>query len=395
MRPDLFVVDPDPDRCEQLADAADQGGQAQTCASPGVLVQHLHGRPGVVVFGPGVSDGAGLAAIGSLLREHPEIAAILVSEDLSPSVFQQAIRLGIRDVLGMPVDGPALRESIDHVAQTLVAASASMPVTAVPTVQERGRAITVWSTKGGAGRSVVATNLAVSLARRCEEPVALVDADLAFGDAAILLRLVGTHSVVDAVTSLDRADAQLLQSMMVRHAPSGLLVLPAPVEPFMAEHVGASDLTRVVDILQSFCRYVVVDTPAQLNEVVVGLVEHADDVVVVGGMDVPNIKNVKLGLQTLRLLSVPEDKLRLVINHSNSKLKVEIGDVERALGLKAEGLIPRDVAIPQTVNKGNPVVLDDPGSEVARAFEALADRFCDGTPALAASGASHSRFNFF
>jgi pilus assembly protein CpaE len=183
--------------------------------------------------------------------------------------------------------------------------------------------------------------------------------------------------------------------MMVRHAPSGLLVLPAPVEPFLAEHVGASDLTRVVDILQSFCRYVVIDTPAQLNEVVVGLVEHADDVVVVGGMDVPNIKNVKLGLQTLRLLSVPEDKLRLVINYSNSKLKVEIGDVERALGLRAEGLIPRDVAIPQTVNKGNPVVLDDPGSEVARALEALADRFCDGEPALSGSGASHSRLNFF
>lgn len=360
-----------------------------------MLAQLLQGRPSVVVFGPGLSDGAGLTGIGLLLREHPKVAAILVSDDLSPSVFQQAIRLGIRDVLGAPVDPVGLRESIDRVGETLVATPASASAPPAPLVAERGRAVTVWSTKGGAGRSVVATNLAVSLARRCSQPVALVDADLAFGDAAILLRLVATHTVVDAVSSLDRADAQLLQSLMVRHAPSGLLVLPAPVEPFLAEHVSATDLTRVIEILQSFCRYVVIDTPAHLNEVVVGLVEHSDDVVVVGGMDVPNIKNVKLGLQTLRLLSVAEDKLRLVINHSNSKLKVEVGDVERALGLRAEVLIPRDVAIAQTVNKGNPVVLDDPGSEVARAFEALADRLCDEAPVLAAAGSSHSRFNFF
>jgi pilus assembly protein CpaE len=393
MRPDLFVVDTDPARCSRLAADADERGQTQTCAAMAVLAQHLQGRPSVVVFGPGLSDGPGLAGIGLLLREHPEVGAILVSDDLSPSVFQQAIRLGIRDVLGAQVEGAGLRESIDRVAATL----STVPVAATPAAPlgpERGRSVTVWSTKGGAGRSVVATNLAVSLARRCPQPVALVDADLAFGDAAIMLRLVATHSVVDAVSSLDRADGQLLQSMMVRHAPSGLLVLPAPVEPFLAEHVGAADMTRVVEILQSFCRYVVIDTPAQLNEVVVGLVEHSDEVVVVGGMDVPNIKNVKLGLQTLRLLSVPEDKLRLVINHSNSKLKVEIGDVERTLGLRADALIPWDVAIPQTVNKGNPVVLDEPGSEVARAFEALADRLCDEAPALAAAS-SHSRFNFF
>lgn len=298
----------------------------------------------------------------------------------------------LRDVLAAPADPDALRESIEQVLESLASGG---PAPGPAGSGERGRAVTVWSTKGGAGRSVVATNLAVSLARRCPEPVALVDADLSFGDTAILLRLVATHNVVDAVAALERADAQLFESLMVRHEPSGLLVLPAPTEPFLGEGVGGGDLTRVVEILQGFCRFVIVDTPAHLSEVVVALVEHADEVLVVAGMDVPTIKNVKLGLQTLRLLSVPEERLRLVVNRSNSKVNVEIADVERTLGLRARALIPSDVAVPQTVNKGNPVVLDDPGSDVARAFEDLAASLCGEEPALAGGGRPAIRFPRF
>ena len=74
-------------------------------------------------------------------------------------------------------------------------------------------------------------------------------------------------------------------------------------------------------------------------------------------MDIPNIKNVKIGLQTLRLLNTPMEKLRLVLNRANSKVKLDVGEVERTLGIQAEALIPSDVVVPQAVNKGEPVVL--------------------------------------
>lgn len=393
---DVFVVDPDERRCAQLASEADESGAAQTCANVSALRQRItSGRPGVIVFGPGMSDPAGLGEIERITLSHPELAAILVSEELSAELFKRALRSGARDVLGAPVEPGALRESVERVSRTLSTAS-TVPVSPVAEPgPERGRAITVWSTKGGAGRSVVATNLAVSLAQRSEQPVALIDADLAFGDVAILLRLTSSHTVMDAVSALDRADGQLLQSMMVRHEPSGLLVLPAPVEPFLAEHVTGADMVRIVEILLSFCSFVVVDTPAQLSDVVVSLVEHSDEVVVVASMDVPNIKNVKLGLQTLRMLGVPESKLRLAVNRATSKVKLEVSDVERTLGLKAEALIPSDIAVPQTVNKGKPVVLDEPGSEVARAFEALAALFTGEPSAVSGQPKFLSHFNLF
>src|SRR5581483_10030324 len=125
------------------------------------------------------------------------------------------------------------------------------------------------STKGGAGKSVVATNLATALARRSPRPVVLVDADLQFGDVAVMMRLVTPHTLADAVSAQGRLDAQYLQSLLVRHEASGLLVLPAPLEPSFAERVTASDMTRIIEILRSFCGHVVIDTPAQYNDVVI------------------------------------------------------------------------------------------------------------------------------
>jgi pilus assembly protein CpaE len=222
----------------------------------------------------------------------------------------------------------------------------------------------------------------------------LVDADLQFGDVAVMLRLVTPHTLVDAVQASTRLDAQLLQSLLVRHEASGLLVLPAPLEPSFAERVSGSDMTRIIEILRTFCGFVVVDTPAQFNDVVIALIEHSDDVLVVAGLDIPNIKNTKLGLQTLRLLEVGEEKLTLILNRADSKVQLDVGEVERTLGLRAGCLLPSDVVVPQSVNKGVPVVLDAPRSEVARAFEDLAARLSGGAVSSSPSPARRGRSLF-
>jgi pilus assembly protein CpaE len=152
-------------------------------------------------------------------------------------------------------------------------------------------------------------------------------------------------------------------------------VLPAPLEPAFADQIGAEEMVRIVEMLRSFAEYVVVDTPAYFNDVVLGLIEVSDEVLLVAGMDIPNIKNVKIGLQTLRLLNTPMSKLRLVLNRANSKVKLDVGEVERTLQVKADCLIPSDVVVPQSVNKGTPVVLDAPKSGVARSIDQLADLF--------------------
>jgi pilus assembly protein CpaE len=387
---EVIVVDPDPRYRARLADQLGAGVAAY--GSVDELVERLRpNQPAVVVFGPGQAGPDALGEIEKFTRTRPEVGAVLVASELSTALFQQALRSGVRDVVGYPAEAQLLHESVARVGSMTIVPSGPAPAGPAP---ERGKVITVSSTKGGAGKSVVATNLAVLLAKRSSRPVVIVDADLQFGDVAILLRLASGHTIVDAVASMDRLDAQLLQSLLTRHEASGLYVLPAPLEPSFAERVTGDDVLRIVDVLRSFCSYVIVDTPAQFNEVVLALIETSDDVVLVAGMDIPNIKNVKLGLQTLRLLSVSESKLHLLLNRANSKVKLDVSEVERTLGMSAEALIPSDIVVPQTVNKGVPLVLDAPRSDVARAFEKLADLF-SSLDANAPIGKPKGRFGRF
>jgi pilus assembly protein CpaE len=337
--------------------------------------------PFLLVLGPSCALVPGVTGAEGMLARRSDVGAILIAENLSTEVFQRAMRSGVRDVLGAPVDTGQLNEAVRRVSQSLVGSAPAGAVgTISPTIPEDepnvgGRVITVFSTKGGAGKSVLATNLGVILAQRADGPVALVDADLQFGDIAVMLKLAPQHTIVDAVGSFDRLDVGFLESLLATHQPSGLKVLPAPLEPAFADQIGAEQMNAIIRLLRTFCSYVVVDTPAYFNDVVLGLIEESDDVLLVAGMDIPNIKNVKIGLQTLRLLNTPMNKIHLILNRANSKVKLEVSEVERTLQVKADALIPSDIVVPQSVNKGTPVVIDAPRSAIAKSLEQLADRF--------------------
>lgn len=381
----VAVVDSDQSVRNRLA--MQLGEQAVAFESIAELESRLPSSPVIVVFGPACADAGNLAALESLLRARPDIGAILVAEELTTDLFQRAMRIGVRDVLSAPVETAQLTEGVRRVAasitQSMVVRGSMVEEPGLGASGETGQVITVFSTKGGAGKSVVACNLAVSLARKSDRPVVLIDADLQFGDCAVMLKLAPQRTVVDAVNAIDQLDASMLTGMLVKHEPSGLLVLPAPLEPAFADQITADYMTTIVDLLRSIAAYVVIDTPAYFNDIVLTLIEMSDDVLLVAGMDVPNIKNVKIGLQTLRMLNTPMSKLHLVLNRANAKVKLDVNEVERTLQVRADAQVPSDVAVPQSVNKGVPVVLDAPKSGVARSLEALADMFISEDAAAA------------
>ena len=358
------------------------GQRAEPIDSIDALQPLLTGEATVLVLGPSYSSASRLADFSTTLQLHREVGTVLVTNELSTDLLQTALRAGVNDVLAAPVDATQLTSAVDRVSDGLEASVVARPAPAdISVVEDQssgdlGKVITVFSTKGGAGKSVLAANLAVVLARRStEKPVVLIDADLQFGDVAVMLKLAPQHTIVDAVGSLDRLDPTLLMQFLMRHEPSGLLILPAPLEPSFADQISAAEMVKIIRLLRTFCSAVVIDTPAYFNEVVLGIIEESDEVLLIAGMDIPNIKNVKIGLQTLRLLNVPMSKLHLVLNRANSKVKLDVSEVERTLQIKAESLIPSDVVVPQSVNKGNPVVLDAPKSGVAKSIEQLADMF--------------------
>lgn len=373
----VVLVERDPEVRESLARMLGPGVHAELLAATDPLERLRPGERLIAVLGPSQADAAGLGAIEALVRGRPTLGVILVVPELSTELLKAALRAGVRDAVVTSTDDRGqLAESVQRLGASLRRISDG-PGVAIESEADSspGQLISVFSTKGGAGKSVVATNLAAVLARRSSRPVALVDADLQFGDVAVMLKLFPHHTIAEAVDAGSRLDAALLQSLLVRHDPTGVLVLPAPLEPAFADKVGTADIARIVSVLRSFCSFVVADTPAHFGEVVLGLLEDSDHICLVAGLDIPTIKNVKLGLQTLRLLDVPMTRVKLIVNRSNSKVRIDVGEVERTLGVKADALIPSDLAVPQSVNRGLPVTLESPRTEVARALEQLADQF--------------------
>jgi len=283
----VVVIDPDDITRNRIL--AQLGEDVSSFSSTEELLPFLNGEPVVMILGPScVVDGA-LVVAEQVLRDHREIGGILVTEELTTNLLQQALRAGVKDVLAAPVDRSQLTEAIARVTPDLVGKSAE-PLNIDDTPEDDGElahVITVFSTKGGAGKSVIATNLGVLLAERSDKPVCLVDADLQFGDIAVMLKLAPQHTIVDAVSSLDRLDASLLQNLLITHESSGLKILAAPLEPAFADQIGAAEMVQIIEVLKRFCSYVIVDTPAYFNDVVLGMIEVSDDVLLVAGMDIP------------------------------------------------------------------------------------------------------------
>ncbi|MEO0494494.1 MAG: P-loop NTPase [Actinomycetota bacterium] len=384
----LVVIDPDDVARNRLV--TQLGNDVSSFPGVDDLLPYLNGETVVLVLGPSCAVDGSLVSVERLLHAHREVGAILVAEELTTSLLQQALRAGVKDVLASPADDTQLNEAIGRVVGSVSTSSGSSSGTAeiFEDDGEAGKVITVFSTKGGAGKSVIATNLGVALAERSDKPVCLIDADLQFGDIAVMLKLSPQHTIVDAVSSLDRLDASLMQSLLVTHESSGLLILPAPLEPAFADQIGATEMIQIIEVLRRFCSFVIVDTPAYFNDVVLGMIEVSDDVLLVAGMDIPNIKNVKIGLQTLRLLNTPMEKLRLILNRANSKVKLDVTEVERTLQVSADVLIPSDIVVPQSVNRGVPVIQSSPKAGVSKSMHELANLFL---PAEASSGKKRGR----
>ncbi|MHB8466915.1 MAG: nucleotide-binding protein [Acidimicrobiales bacterium] len=366
----VVVVEPDPRR--RMALAAKLGEAAEHAMARSISRIASGTGPTVVVFGPSFADATGLAEIETFLNASRHATGVLAAYETSAALLRQAMRAGIVDVVAIPDGLGELADVVHHAATRL--ANVGRPDHEAPdtTPSRPGKVTVVFGTKGGSGKSFVATNLAIVLARGSERPVALIDADLQFGDAAVMLKLSPEHTIADAVGVMDHLDAPLLRSFFTRYEPSGLMVLPAPMEPALADQISPQDVNRIVALTRSFCAHVVVDTPAYFTDVVLGLLDNADEILLVAGMDVPNIKNVKLGLNTMHLVDIPDYKIKLILNRTKSKAKMDVGDVERVLGRKADALVPSDIIVPQSINEGVPAVLSAPRSEVARGIEAIA-----------------------
>ena len=363
----IIFVDPDDEIRRQTKEVFE--GRVQLLESIAEVERGVvQGDIDVVFIGPTLATSEGVAEAAALSDLDPDVIVILAApSDVAGDVLRTAIRSGLDDVVEAPLTIAAVTDALKSTERTHRRRAEPAPEPTKPL--SAGRIITVMAAKGGSGKTVFASNIAALLAQWGEaERVVIADADLQFGDVALVLQVDPKHTVVNAAKEGERLDNQFLETVLATHS-SGMRVLAAPLEPAFADEVPTTTYTRILGMLREMFDYVVVDTAPSLDERLLAILDKSDVVLFVVDMDLPSVKNAKLALETLRILNYPANKIRLVLNRSNSKARLDVDEIERSLRLPISASVPSDGLLPASVNEGIPIVESHPKSKPAKAFE--------------------------
>jgi pilus assembly protein CpaE len=323
----------------------------------------------------------GIAASEIISQRLPNSPVIMMSVHGEAEHLKRAMLAGAREFLVKPFSGDEFATSIKRVHERelarreQLAAQVGAPVPAVSQANgdpEDHQVVAVFSPKGGAGRTTLATNLALALKKETNQRVALIDANLQFGDVGVLLNLnPKNRSMLDAVDG-GEPDRDIIESVMIDHS-TGIRVLLAPPSPEGADLVTPPYLRKMIDTLRESHDWVIVDLPSGLNDHTLGVLDAADQILVIAALEITTIKNVRLFLEVADQLDYERSKLRLVINRSDASQGIRIGDVEASIRRPIDGSIVSDGRLAVlAVNRGVPFVVSHPESPLSRDVITLA-----------------------
>jgi len=358
-----------PVRTVSLAEAGRAGSEVQ------------HGAD-LVIVGCSHSHDQALDVISAATAQRTDRPIVVLYQGSPNGFLERAFEAGADDLVALPQSAGQLGFALEKAMARRRGSG--------PTVSE-GAMIAVLGPKGGTGKTVTSSNLAVALALAGESAV-LVDLDLQFGDVGLALGLRPTKTIHDLAVSGGSLDGDKIEGFLVEH-PSGARALLAPLRPDHAAVIGTAFLREVFAILRSRYDFVLVDTPPAFTAEVIAAVDASSHICVVGMLDALSLKDTKIGLETLEQMGYDSRAVTLVLNRADSDVGITPSDVEELLGRAPDVLVGSDRAIPRALTKGQPIVVAEPRSKAARSYTMLAERYlvATGRPAKAAAPNDNER----
>lgn len=324
-------------------------------------------RPSAVVINLTHMGEPALKLVQRIVNECPNTAVICASRESSPDMILRSMRTGARDFIRLPINDEELTTVIERTAEF-----AAEHVDHEP--KKRGRAIAVFSSKGGCGTTLIATNLAMTQ----KTPTVLVDLNLQSGDLELLLGLKPKFSLADVVENRDRLDDALLASYITPHSKN-LSLLAAPTKAESAEDIEPKHIYEVMELLRQRYDNVIIDTPHSFDSVTISALDHADQILVVLTLEIHAIRSTRRALEIFDRLGYPRRKVRLVVNRWSKNIELDQKQVEDFLGERVIAFVQSDYrAAVNSINLGQPLIESAPGSVVtADLFNLAGKLFAD------------------
>ena len=314
--------------------------------------------------------------------QYPGTGIIMMEEALLEETMHNALFAGAKDVLIKPIEPEKLMNAIYRIHQLQEKKVALQKETPQKKTRksELGQVYTVFSTKGGVGKTFVSINLAASLAKSSEKRVVLVDLDLDFGNAALALNLYPKFTISDIVDDIRHIDSDLIESYLVPHE-SGIKVLPANIQQQMNEFINADHIRIIIEALRESFDYVIIDMPARFFETIMPALALADHLLVITTPEISSVRNIKALLVTLKDLNFPQSKIKIILNKEDSRGDIKQKDVETTLNKKVDAAIGFDYRrVLSSLNRGVPLVYEYPKNSISRNIDKMRTRMVQDEP---------------
>ena len=351
----------------------DEVGWVQSViAAEEILAEQTDHTARVLVLSPEVKELDALGLAEFVGRTAPMTAIIAVQEKASNGFLPTAMRAGIRDVVDLTRGSDELRDAVERAIQWTESVSTMRgQMAATPT--HRGSIITVFSTKGGVGKTFLTTNLAAALADISKQDTAAVDLDVDMGDVFTFFGREPVKPMADLISLGGGADRESVFANGTKLADHlwGFGGIPDPSAP----QPGGEAVGKFLRVMRTNFPFVVVDASVDYTDLAWACFDLSDVICLVTQLDIVGVKHLSNALETLLAIGLPAEKFRLVLNRADSRVGLDAQDVERVMKVRVDSKIPSSRLVPTCLNKGRPVVLEEPDSEVADSIRRMASRF--------------------
>lgn len=311
---------------------------------------------------------------GKILANGNGLYVVFISNENSPALMKKAMRAGAKDFIA----GPFVESDLDEIIS-----SARKHRPAAELDEGDGgcsaacggpsKTIAFFSTKGGAGKSILAANFAVALSHAANCNVCLLDLDLQFGDIALIAGARPRATISDLV-SCDGDIAGELPAHLTKH-DENVFILSAPARPEEAELITPEHVETIMQTLRERFKYVIVDTAASFHDISIAALDRSDEVFLVATPVILSIKNLKGMLQVMKeSLEYPDEKIKVLLNRSDSRNGIGRNDIEKLIGRKIDCRVPSDGDIVvQSLNGGGLTITAYRKSKFSKAIVKMAE----------------------
>ncbi len=308
-----------------------------------------------------------ISLLGRMRHEAPDCALLAVSSSSDGQLILQSMRAGAREFLTLPVSLEDLMAALNRMSETKFGGTSGSG--------RATRVIAVAGASGGVGCTSLAVNLGCVLAAHSENTVALLDLDLAIGDADVFLDTIPDYSLIDVTQNVSRLDFQLLKRSLTKHS-SGLYLLPRPVQLQDVSLITPESLRRVFGLLKATFTHIVIDVSKGFTETDLAAFEFANDVLMVVQLDLPCLRNLVRLQMSLDEIEGLGEKLKIVVNRVGLESgQIKLKKAKETIGRDVFAQIPNDYrTMVEVRNNGVPLLEQAPKAPITLAMQTLANQ---------------------